>query len=62
MLMTEEQIERAVEARFNALDRGLMAGRLTQAEYDHEADMVTEWADKEYRTVRRGFDRRWEPV
>ena len=62
MLMTEEAIEARVERLFNAIDRGLMAGRLTQAEYDHEAQAITAWADREYRTVRRGFDRRWEPV
>jgi hypothetical protein len=51
--MTEEQIERAVEADFNRLDRGLMAGRMTQDEYDHEAKVITDWADREYLTVRR---------
>lgn len=56
MLMTEEAIEARVERLFNALDRGLMAGKLTQAEYDHEAQVITAWADREYQTVRRG---RW---
>ena len=49
--MTENQIERQVARLFDVLDRGLMAGRLTQAEYDHEADVITAWADQEYQTV-----------
>lgn len=53
MLMTEEQIEREVEWSFNRLDRQLMAGKLTQAEYDHEANVISQWADREYQTVRR---------
>lgn len=53
MLMTEEQIEARVERLFNAIDRALMEGRLTQDQYDHEAQVITAWADREYQTVRR---------
>ena len=43
--MTEEQIEREVEHKFDVLDRRLMNGSLTQEEYDAETNRVTAWAD-----------------
>lgn len=46
--MTESQIENRVEHLFDALDRQLMAGRMTQAEYDREAGLITTWADQMY--------------
>ena len=52
MLMTSEQIERRVEHLFDVLDRGLMQGRMTQAEYDYEAEQITAWADHEYLTAK----------
>ena len=52
MLMTAEQIERRVEHLFDVLDRGLMQGRMTQEEYEHDAKVITEWADREYLTVK----------
>ena len=46
--MTEEQIERKVERLFNVLDAGLLAGKMTQEEYDYEAQQITAWADEMY--------------
>jgi len=43
--MTEEQIEREVERKFDVIDRRLMNGSLTQEEYDTEANRVRVWAD-----------------
>ena len=51
--MTEEQIERAVERKFDALDARLMAGSLSQEEYDKASAGITAWADREYRFRRR---------
>ena len=34
--MTEDQIERIIERKMDGLDRLLMKGKLTQAEYDRE--------------------------
>jgi hypothetical protein len=45
--MTESQIESRVERLFNSLDRQLIAGRMTQPEYDFEAQRITDWADEE---------------
>jgi hypothetical protein len=42
--MTEEQIERAVERKMDGLDRRLMRGELTQAEYDREVCALDAWA------------------
>jgi hypothetical protein len=47
--MTEEQIERRVEKRTDAVDRDFMAGRLSQTEYDAAMRELTAWADREYR-------------
>jgi hypothetical protein len=50
--MTEEQIERAVERKFDALDARLMAGS-SQEEYDKASARIAAWADREYRFRRR---------
>lgn len=34
--MTEEQFERIMERKMDGLDRLLMSGKLTQADYDRE--------------------------
>ncbi len=52
--MTEEQIELNVEHQFNRLDKKLMAGKLTQEQYDHEAKLIHEWAE-----AQRGL-REWD--
>lgn len=46
--MTEEQIERAVERKFDVIDRRLMAGELSQEDYDFCAFAITEWARGQY--------------
>lgn len=43
--MTEEQIERSVERKFDSIDRRLIDGKLTQEEYDAEAERIRRWAD-----------------
>jgi hypothetical protein len=49
MQWTEDLIEREVEKRFDALDARLMAGELSQAEYDDLSRQIDEWADRTYR-------------
>lgn len=43
-----ERIERLVEAKFNSLDRRLLNGQLSQAEYDELAKCICAWCDAEY--------------
>lgn len=52
--MSEEQIELSVEHQTNALDRRLMRGALTQAEYDAEIRALSRWADQQIRNLPRG--------
>lgn len=51
--MTEEQIERAVERKTDALDRVFMATgtTMTQAEYNAESAKITAWAEAQYLTA-----------
>lgn len=51
--MTEDQIERIVEQRTDALDRRFLAGYLTRTEYDAEARLIDRWATEQYRTMGR---------
>ena len=48
--MTEEQIERAVERKFNSLDARFMTtgSTMTQAEYDAASAEISRWAESEY--------------
>ncbi len=46
--LTEEQIERRAERAMDRLDRGLMAGIMTQAEYDREVSILDKWAQAQY--------------
>ena len=46
--MTEEQIERIVERKFDDLDTRFLGTDMTQAEYDIETNKIRQWADKEY--------------
>jgi hypothetical protein len=46
--MSEEQIERLVEKRMDALDRSLMKGTMHQAEYDVEVKRLDRWAQQQY--------------
>lgn len=52
--MSEEQIELSVERTTNALDRRLMRGAITQAEYDAEMRALSRWADLQFRNLPRG--------
>ncbi len=53
--MTEEQIERAVERKFNNLDARFIPAHgtssMTQEEYEAEAAAIHAWAENEYRFV-----------
>jgi hypothetical protein len=42
--MTEDQIERRVEAKMDRLDRALINGELTQSAYDDEVRFLDNWA------------------
>lgn len=46
--MNEHQIESIVEHNTNGLDARLMAGKLTQAEYDAEIKKLDRWATAEF--------------
>lgn len=50
--MTEDQIERAVERKTDALDAAFLRGSLTQAEYDLECKRIADWAELQYRQRR----------
>jgi len=43
-MMTEEQIERAVERRTDAHDRALTRGDITHADYDYLMQELADWA------------------
>lgn len=58
--MTYDQIEYAVERKFDRLDRRLMSNELTQTQYDELAKSIAAWADAEYEcaiqaTALRGY-------
>jgi hypothetical protein len=42
--LTAEQIERRAERAMDRLDRALMTGIITQAEYDREVSIADKWA------------------
>lgn len=44
--MTEDQIERRVEARVDALDRAFMRGLFEQADYDKRMKAIDAWAER----------------
>jgi hypothetical protein len=54
--MTEDEIERRVEALFDMLDWRLKSGELTQAEYDRQAAEIAAWADEQYKGAPGGGD------
>jgi hypothetical protein len=47
--MTEEQIERIVEKRTDAIDARYMAGKLTTEEYNAAIADLDAWAERELR-------------
>jgi hypothetical protein len=56
--MTEEQIERAVERQFDALDARFMStgSSMTQAEYDAAVLAIGDWSDRQYRKMIRAAE------
>jgi hypothetical protein len=50
--LTEEQIERRVERLTDRWDSQLMAGHISQKQYDEEMRHVAKWAEQEYRRRR----------
>lgn len=51
--MTEDDLERRVEARMNHLDKLLMSGKLTQREYDQRVATLDAWAASELARVQK---------
>jgi hypothetical protein len=50
--MTEEQVERRVELRTDALDKAFMEGLLNQMEYDAGIRGIDLWAERAFRVAR----------
>ena len=48
----ENEIETAVEHKFNRLDKRLMSGEIHQQEYDDLAKDIADWADSKMFQVR----------
>ncbi len=53
MHMTEDQIEFIAEKQMDALDRRLMSGSITQADYDAEVAALDAWTKNQQRQVHR---------
>lgn len=47
-LMTEYQIELTVECTMNAFDRQLLAGVMTQEDYDAHVKRLDDWAERQF--------------
>ena len=50
--MTEDKIERSVEAKVDSADEAFMAGKISQERYDARMKEIKAWADAEYAKVR----------
>lgn len=48
-LMTEDQIERAVERRINVADRAFMRGDINQEQYDQLIRDIDAWSKEQRR-------------
>ncbi len=46
--MDELRIERMVESKIDSLDSKLMAGKISQEEYDTAYDAIMQWANAQY--------------
>lgn len=46
-MMTEDQIERVVERRIDAIDKRYLAGEWTEEEYREKIREVDEWAKRQ---------------
>lgn len=56
-MLTETQIERAVERMFDALDAELMAAKIDQTIYDIRAEAISQYAEEALKQ-RRALDAR----
>ena len=54
--MTEDEIERRVEAMFDMLIGVFMSGELSRVEYDRQAAEIAAWADEQYKGAPDGGD------
>jgi len=50
--MTEDRIERSVEAKIDSADEAFMAGKISQERYDARMKEIKAWADAQYAKVR----------
>ena len=57
--MTKDRIEQRVECFFDALDRCLMMGALTQAQYDTQAAEISAWAVEQYKRTPGAGEQRY---
>lgn len=48
-LITEDQVERAVERQMDAADRAFMSGKIDQAAYDKLVKDIDAWATEQLR-------------
>jgi hypothetical protein len=51
-IWTDERIERRCERMMDHLDRVLLAGAMSQGDYDKAVLELDEWANARYRTLR----------
>lgn len=50
--MSEDQIERVVQYRFDRLDARFMLGKMTEIEYRESVKAIDRWSEIEYRLGR----------
>lgn len=50
--ITEDSFERMIEKRIDAADALLMAGKVSQADYDARMRQISTWADDMYKAGR----------
>lgn len=52
--MSEDQIERMVQYRFDRLDARFIAGKMTEIEYRESVKAIDRWAEIECQLGRKG--------
>jgi hypothetical protein len=52
-LLTEDQVERAIERQVDAADRAFMAGRISQVDYDKLIRDIDAWGKEQMKWVMR---------
>ncbi len=50
--MNEQQIETRVERIMDRWDKLLMAGSISQEDYDREIEILDRWANQQYRALK----------